>query len=99
MRPYAKNLLVNDKTCHNLFNYASQTVYQRAAVNNKNELIKNVRLTSFQNPQMRTVLILFKFFHPCVLVVFGCVVYTFLINVLSAYFYVALFRDTHPFLY
>ena len=70
-----------------------------AAVNNKNELIKNVRLKSFQNPQLRTVLILFKFVHPCVLVVFGCIVYTFLINVLSAYFYVALFRDTPPFQY
>ena len=57
-----------------------------AAVNNKNELIKNVRLTSFQNPQLRTVLILFKFVHPCVLVVFGCVVYTFLINVLRLIF-------------
>lgn len=29
----------------------------------------------------------------------GCIVYTFLINVLSANFYVALFRDTPPFQY
>ena len=33
--------------------------------NNKSELRKTVRLTIFKNPQFQSVLIFFKFVHPC----------------------------------
>ena len=33
--------------------------------NNKNELWKTVKLTSFQKPQSQSVSIFFKFVHPC----------------------------------
>ena len=43
--------------------------------NNKNELWKIVRQTSFQKPQLQSVLIFYKFVHPCLLL-YSCVIYT-----------------------
>ena len=40
--------------------------------NNKNELWKTVRLTSFQKPQLQSVSIFFKFVHPCFLFYLLC---------------------------
>ena len=44
-------------------------------INNKNELWKIVRQTSFQKPQLQSVLIFFNFVHPCLLL-YSCVIYT-----------------------
>ena len=42
----------------------------------QNELWKIVRQTSFQKPQLQSVLIFFKFVHPCLLL-YSCVINTF----------------------
>ena len=46
--------------------------------NNKNELWKPVRLTSFQKPQLQSVSIFFEFFHPCLLLYLLCHFYSLL---------------------
>ena len=44
--------------------YVSQSLYLNVT-NSKNGLWKTVRLTSFQKPLLQSVLIFFKFVHPC----------------------------------
>ena len=43
----------------------------------KNELLKAVRLTSYQKPQLQSVSNLFKFLRPCFLLYLLCFMYLF----------------------
>ena len=49
--------------------------YQTRNTNNRNELWKTVSLTSFQNPQLQSVTIFFKFVHLCLLLYLLCYLY------------------------
>ena len=53
--------------------------------NNKSELWKTVKLTSFQKPQSQSVSIFFKFVHQCPLLYLLCYLYILQFHVLSGY--------------
>lgn len=63
----AAKLLINDKiTALCQCKYASQASTSKVK-DNKVELKKTVGLATFQKPQLQSVLIFYKFVHPCVL--------------------------------
>ena len=63
----AAKLLINDKiTALCQCKYASQATISKVK-DNKMELKKTVGLVAFQKPQLQSVLIFYKFVHPCVL--------------------------------
>ena len=81
----AKKFLVNDKMAVFFVQETCLLSVISDVTNNKSELGKTVRLTCFQNPQLQSVLIFFKFVHLCFLQL-----HIPSYNVTSSYFYVSL---------
>ena len=76
-QPFVKHIIMSPES------------YINNVTNNKNELWKTVRLTSFQKPQLQSISIFFKFVYSCFLLYLLCHLYLLLIF-LSRYFNVSL---------